>query len=65
MKKISKEVREKVQEATEKILEEKHEVDVYSMKEILEKEYKVKFFNDGVLQTLIKEALDNIVYICM
>lgn len=65
MKKISKEVREKVQEATEKILEEKHEVDVYLIKEILEKEYKVKFFNDGVLQTLIKEALDNIVYICM
>lgn len=65
MKKISKEVSEKVQEATEKILEEKHEVDVYTIKEILEKEYKVKFFNDGVLQTLIKEALDNIVYICL
>lgn len=65
MKKISKEVREKIQEATEKILEEKHEVDVYTIKELLEKEYKVKFFNDEVLQTLIKEALDNIVYICM
>lgn len=65
MKKISKEVREKIQEATEKILEEKHEVDVYTIKELLEKEYKVKFFNDEVLQTLIKEALDNIVYICL
>lgn len=63
MKKISKEVREKVQEATEKILEDKKEVDVYSIKELLERDYRVKFFNDSVLQVLVKEALDNIVYI--
>lgn len=63
MKKISKEVREKVQEATEKILEDKKEVDVYSIKELLERDYRVKFFNDSVLQVLVKEALDNIIYI--
>ena len=65
MKKITKEIREKVQGATELVLEEKHEVDIYSIKIVLEEDYGVKFFNDSVLQVLVKEALDNIVYICL
>lgn len=65
MKKISKDIKVKVQEATEKILQDKHDVDVYSIKEVLERDYKVKFFNDSVLQVLVKESLDNIVYICI
>lgn len=65
MKKISNDIKVKVQEATEKILQDKHDVDVYSIKEVLERDYKVKFFNDSVLQVLVKESLDNIVYICI
>ena len=65
MKKVTKEIREMVQGATEIVLEEKQEVDFYLIKEVLEKDFKVRFFNDSVLQVLVKEALDNIVYICL
>ena len=62
-KPITPEVKEKVYKATEVVLQETKEVDVYRIKELLEKEYKIKFFNGEVLQKLIKESLDNIVYI--
>lgn len=65
MKAVSKDVKNKIKEATEKVLEDKKAVDFYGIKEELEKEHKIKFFNDEVLQMLIKEALDNIVYICL
>lgn len=60
---IPKEVKEKVERATEIVLEEAKEVDMYKIKELLEKEYKIKFFNGEVLKRLIQEALNNIVYI--
>lgn len=62
-KPITENIRQAVSKATEVVLEETKEVDVYRIKELLEKEYKIKFFNGEVLQKLIKEALDNIVYI--
>lgn len=62
-KPITPDVKEKVSKATEVVLEETKEVDLYRIKELLEKEYKIKFFNGEVLQKLIKESLDNIVYI--
>lgn len=62
-KPITPEVKEKVYKATEVILEETKEVDVYRIKELLEKELGVKFVNIEALQKLIKEALDDIVYI--
>lgn len=65
MKKVTKEIREKVQGATEIVLEERLEVDLYAIKEVLEKDFKVRFYNIEVLQNLVKEALDNIVYICL
>lgn len=65
MKVVSKDIRIKIQEATEKVLADKKEVDFYGIKETLEREHKIKFFNNEVLQQLIKEALDNIVYICL
>ncbi len=60
---MPKEVKEKVERATEIVLEEAKEVDMYKIKELLEKEYKIKFFNGEVLKSLIQEALNNIVYI--
>jgi hypothetical protein len=63
MKAITKEIKQYVQEATEKVLEEEKEASYYRIKEVLEKEYKKRFFNDTVLQNLIKESLENIVYI--
>ena len=63
MKAITKEIKQYVQQATEKVLEEEKEANYYRIKEVLEKEYKKRFFNDTVLQNLIKEALENIVYI--
>lgn len=62
-KPITPDVKEKVSKVTEVVLEETKEVDVYRIKELLEKEYKIKFFNGEALQKLIKEALDDIVYI--
>lgn len=63
MKAISKELRQYIQQATEKVLEEDKEPNYYKIKEVLEKEFKKRFFNDVVLQNLINEALNNIVYI--
>jgi predicted P-loop ATPase len=62
-KPITAKVREAVQKATEIVLEENKEVDLFKIIEILEKEYNIKFFNMEVLQMLIKEALEEIVFI--
>lgn len=63
LKPVTPNVKETVSKVTEVVLEETKEVDFYRIKGILEKEYKIKFFNMEVLQKLIKEALDNIVFI--
>jgi hypothetical protein len=62
-KPITPKIREAVQKATEVVLEENKEVDLFKIIEILEKEYGIKFFNMEVLQKLIKEALEEIVFI--
>ncbi|EKQ50303.1 MULTISPECIES: hypothetical protein [unclassified Clostridium] len=62
-KPITPKVREAVQKVTEVVLEENKEVDLFKIIEILEKEYNIKFFNMEVLQKLIKEALQEIVFI--
>lgn len=63
MKTITKEIKQYVQQATEKVLEVEKEPNYYKIKEVLEKDFKKRFFNDTVLQNLINEALNNIVYI--
>lgn len=63
LKPITPNVKEAVQKATEVVLEETKEVDVAKIIYILEKEYRIKFFNMEVLQKLVKEALNNIVFI--
>ncbi|ALR90258.1 MULTISPECIES: hypothetical protein [Clostridium] len=62
-KPITANVREAVQKATEVVLEETKDVDVSKIIGILESEYKIRFFNVEVLEQLIKEALNNIVFI--
>nr|WP_321026304.1 hypothetical protein [Clostridium neonatale] len=63
LKPITPNIKEAVQKATEVVLEEAKDVDVSKIIDILESEYKIKFFNMEVLQKLIKEALNNIVFI--
>lgn len=63
MKIITKEIKQYIQQATEKVLEAEKELNYYKIKEVLEKDFKKRFFNDTVLQNLINEALNNIVYI--
>jgi len=63
LKPITQKVKEAVFTATAVVLDETKEVDIPKIIEILEKEYKIKFFNMEVLLNLIKEALDNIVFI--
>lgn len=63
LKPITPNVKDAVQKATEVVLEETKDVDVSKIIDILESEYKIKFFNMEVLQKLIKEALNNIVFI--
>ena len=62
-KPITPKVREGVQKVTEVVLEETKEIDIQMIIEILEKEYKIKFVNMEVLQKLIKESLEEIVFI--
>ncbi|MDI9208078.1 hypothetical protein [Clostridium butyricum] len=62
-KPITANVKEAVQKATEVVLEETKDVDVSKIIGILESEYKIRFFNVEVLEQLIKEALNNIVFI--
>lgn len=63
LKPITPKVREAISKTITVVLEETKEVDIQMIIEILEKEYKIKFFNMEVLQKLIKEELDNIVFI--
>jgi hypothetical protein len=62
-KPITPKVKEAVSTVTAVVLEETKEVDIQMIIQILEKEYKIKFFNMEVLQKLIKEALEEIVFI--
>lgn len=62
-KPITPRVREAVQKATETVLEETKEIDILKIAELLESEYKIKFFNYEVLGKIIQEALNNIIFI--
>lgn len=62
-KPITPKVRQAIQKATEVVLEETKEIDIQMIVEILETEYKIKFVNMEVLQKLIKESLEEIVFI--
>lgn len=63
LKPITPKVKEAVYKVTAVVLEETKEVNIQMIIEILESEYKIKFFNMKILQKLIKEALEEIVFI--
>ena len=63
MKKVPKDIRENIQIATERLLENKMEASVENVNDILKRNYDVEFFNEEILRYLIKEAQNNIVYI--
>lgn len=63
MKIVAQEIKEKVFLVTEEVVREENEVNMSEIIRKLEEEHKIKFFNLGVLQQLVNEALNNIVYI--
>lgn len=60
---IPSEVKKAVAKVVIGVLEETKEVDMGKIIVTLEKEHKIKFFNMEILQKLVKEELDNIVFI--
>lgn len=62
-KPITPKVKEAVSKVTAVVLEETKEVNIQMIIEILESEYKIKFFNMEVLEKLIQEELEEIVFI--
>lgn len=60
---IEPDVKEAVYKSTKAALQETKEVNLTKIIEILESEYKIKFFNAEVLYKLVEEALNQIVYI--
>ncbi len=62
-KPITPGVKEAVQKATETVLEENKEVDILKIVELLEHEYRIRFFDYEELGRLVQEALKNVVYI--
>lgn len=62
-KPITADIKEAVRKATEVVLEETKEVNIFKIMEILESEYKIRFYNLELLQKLLQEALNQIAYI--
>lgn len=56
-------VKEAVEKVTETVLAETKEANISKIAELLESEYKIRFFNYEVLGKLVQEALNNIVFI--
>lgn len=65
MKVVSKDVKETILKVTEDVVREEKDVYIAEIIRILEEEHNIKFFNLSVLQQLVNEALNNIVYIHM
>ena len=63
MKIVAQEIKETVFLVTEEVVREENEVNMSEIIRKLEEEHKIKFFNLSVLQQLVNEALNNIVYI--
>ena len=63
MKIVAQEIKEKVFLVTEEVVREENEVNMSEIIRKLEEEHKIKLFNLGVLQQLVNDALNNIVYI--
>lgn len=62
---IPKDIKEKVFKVAEEVVIEEKYVNMSEIIRILEEGHNIKFFNLSVLQQLVNEALNNIVYIRM
>lgn len=63
MRTVPQDIKEKVFLATEEVVRKENDVNMGEIIRKLEEEHNIKFFNLGVLQQLVNEALNNIVYI--
>ena len=63
MKIVAQDIKEKVFLVTEEVLRKENDVNMAEIIRTLEEEHNIKFFNLSVLQQLVNEALNNIVYI--
>ena len=63
MRVIPHDVKELVFLVTEEVLRKENDVNMAEIIRTLEEEHNIKFFNLSVLQQLVNEALNNIVYI--
>ncbi|MFQ8922386.1 MAG: hypothetical protein ACLR60_10870 [Clostridium paraputrificum] len=62
---IPKDIKEKVFKVVEEVVIEEKDVNMSEIIRILEEGHNIKFFNLSVLQQLVNEALNNILYIRM
>ena len=63
MRVIPQDVKELVFLVTEEVLRKENDVNMAEIIRMREEEHNIKFFNLSVLQQLVNEALNNIVYI--
>ena len=63
MRVVPQDVKELVFLATEEVVRKENDVNMAEIIRTLEEEHNIKFFNLSVLQQLVNEALNNIVYI--
>ena len=65
MRAVPQDVKELVFLVTEEVVQKENDVNMAEIIRMLEEEHNIKFFNLGVLQQLVNEALNNIIYIRM
>lgn len=63
MKQVPLNVRQVIAKTVEKLIEENKELDIFKIVYILENEYGIRFYNLEILQELIKNTLEEIVFI--
>lgn len=63
MKQIPLNVKRSVSKVVEKLIEEHKELDIFKVAYIVEDKYGIRFYNLEILQELIKNTLEEIVFI--
>ena len=63
MRAVPQDIKELVFLVTEEVVQKENDVNMAEIIRTLEEEHNIKFFNLSVLQQLVNEALNNIVYI--
>ncbi|WP_291653168.1 hypothetical protein [Clostridium sp.] len=63
MKAIPREVKEEIREVVESELKKSSELSLMMIKDILERKYKRRFCNSRILEVLVEQATEEIVYV--